>query len=160
LFDADPGAFDRVPVIGVCGEPADPRFIRRAQQRLPHARFYNAYGPTECTALSTTHQIPSPCPLDPPVVPIGKPPERMAVRIVGPDGAEAPPGEPGELWISGVGLARGYLNDPELTAARFVTGPDGRRAYRSGDLVRRLPDGSLAYLGRIDDQIKIRGQRI
>lgn len=160
LFDADPGAFDRVPVIGVCGEPADPRFIRRAQQRLPHARFYNAYGPTECTALSTTHQIPSPCPLDPPVVPIGKPLERMAVRIVGPDGAEAPPGEPGELWISGVGLARGYLNDPELTAARFVTGPDGRRAYRSGDLVRRLPDGSLAYLGRIDDQIKIRGQRI
>jgi amino acid adenylation domain-containing protein len=161
LFLADASAFERVPVIGVCGEPADPRFIRRAQERLPNARFYNAYGPTECTALTTTHQIPAPCPTEPPVVPIGRALNQMTLRVAGTGGGTVAEGEPGELYIGGVGLARGYLNDPELTAARFLSDPvSGARVYRSGDLVRRLPDGSLAYLGRIDDQVKVRGQRI
>lgn len=161
IFEADPGAFDGIPVIGVCGEPADPRVIRRAQERLPDAQFYNAYGPTECTALTTTHQIPRPIPPEPAVVPIGVPLNRMRVRIV--DGAlqDVPAGETGELLIGGVGLARGYLNDPDLTNARFIrNGADGSRWYHSGDRVRMLPGGTIAYIGRTDDQIKIRGQRI
>lgn len=161
LFQADPGAFDSIPVIGVCGEPADPGFIRRAQARLPQAQFYNAYGPTECTALTTTYQIPNPCPLDPAIVPIGVPLKQMTLRVAAADGSTVENAMAGELWIGGVGLARGYLNDSELTASRFITDPvTGGRVYRSGDLVRWLPDGSLAYLGRIDDQVKIRGQRI
>ncbi|MCC5821673.1 MAG: amino acid adenylation domain-containing protein [Phycisphaerales bacterium] len=161
LFEADPGAFERIPVIGVCGEPADPRFIRLAQERLPNATFYNAYGPTECTALTTTHQIPRPCPADPPIVPIGVALNRMTLRITDDSGRTVPDGETGELIIGGVGLARGYLKDPALTAAKFLSDPKtGERLYKSGDLVRRLPDGAIAYLGRIDDQVKVRGQRI
>lgn len=161
LFEAEPEAFERIPVIGVCGEPADPRFIRRAQELLPNAQFYNAYGPTECTALTTTHQIPRPCPLDPPIVPIGVALNGMKLHIRDESGNSVPHGGTGELVIGGVGLARGYLKDPALTDARFVHDPHtGERLYRSGDLVRSLPDGAIAYLGRIDDQVKIRGQRI
>ncbi len=165
LFEADAGAFERVPVIGVCGEPADARFMRTAQDRLPDATFYNAYGPTECTALSTTHRIPRPCPVDPAIVPIGTPLRGMTVRIVDEQGRPVPPGVKGELVIGGVGVGRGYLNDPTLTAERFIPdmaggGTAGGRAYRSGDLVRALPDGVIAYAGRSDDQVKIRGQRI
>ena len=161
LFNADAGAFERIPVIGVCGEPADPNFIRRAQERLPGAQFYNAYGPTECTALSTTHQIARPCPPVPAIVPIGIPLARMSVRVVDEAGRSVPMGEIGELRIGGVGLARGYLNDPALTDAKFVLDAEtGRREYKSGDLVRVGSDGVIEYLGRADDQVKIRGQRI
>ena len=69
-------------------------------------------------------------------------------------------GELGELYVTGVQLARGYLGRPDLTADRFVYLPDGRRAYRTGDLVQRLPDGQLEYAGRIDAQVKIRGHRV
>ena len=162
LFEADAGAFERIPTIGVCGEPADAGFMREAQVRLPYAHFYNAYGPTECTALSTTHQIARPCLLDPPVVPIGVPLHGMSVRIVDPTGRLVASGDKGELMIGGWGVGRGYINDPTLTAAKFMS--DGldvsQRWYRSGDLARMLPDGVVAYEGRIDDQIKIRGQRI
>lgn len=161
LFNADAGAFERIPVIGVCGEAADPIFIRRAQERLPGAQFYNAYGPTECTALSTTHQIARPCPPVPAIVPIGIPLARMSVRVVDEAGRSVPTGEIGELRIGGVGLARGYLNDPVLTDAKFVLDAEtGRREYKSGDLVRVGRDGVIEYLGRADDQVKIRGQRI
>lgn len=160
LFEVDPGAFESIQTIGVCGEPADPRVLRRAQQRLPLASFYNAYGPTECTALSATFQIPSPCPSDPPIVPIGVPLRGMCLRVVGADLGTLPPGEVGELLIGGLGVGRGYLNDPNLTASCFITRDDGRRWYRSGDRVRARPDGVLEYLGRADDQVKVRGQRI
>lgn len=161
LFRADAGAFERIPIIGVCGEAADPEFIRRAQERLTGAQFYNAYGPTECTALSTTYQIPRPCPSIPAIVPIGVPLGRMTVRVVDDLGRPVPDGQVGELRISGIGLARGYLNDPGLTEAKFlVDASTGRREYRSGDLVRVGPDGVVEYLGRADDQVKIRGQRI
>jgi amino acid adenylation domain-containing protein len=162
LFEADAGAFERLPVIGVCGEPADARFIREAQGRLPNAAFYNAYGPTECAALSTTHQIHRPCPLEPAVVPIGTPLRGMSVRVLDDAGRPVSPGEKGELVIGGLGVGRGYLNDPALTAAKFISGPrsPSERWYRSGDLVRVRADGVIAYEGRLDDQIKIRGQRI
>ncbi|GHH24940.1 non-ribosomal peptide synthetase [Streptomyces rubradiris] len=120
----------------------------------------NLYGPTEA-AVDVTH---FPCAdLDPRrPVPLGRPIDNLALRVVTRAGTTAPIGTPGELCIGGAGLARGYLNAPELTAERFVDDPElpGGRGYRTGDLARWLPDGTLEYLGRIDTQVKIRGYRI
>ena len=90
---------------------------------------------------------------------IGRPISGIVAEIVNDDLDPVTPGTPGELVIGGVALARGYLNQPELTAARFITGPRGRR-YRTGDLVRGRPDGEIEFLGRLDDQLSIRGFRV
>ncbi|HJD83540.1 non-ribosomal peptide synthetase [Kitasatospora aureofaciens] len=120
----------------------------------------NLYGPTEA-AVDVTH---FPCAdLDPRAgVPLGRPIDNIVLRVRTRAGTTAPVGTPGELCIGGAGLARGYLNAPELTAERFVEDPElpGGRGYRTGDLARWLPDGTLEYLGRIDTQVKIRGYRI
>ncbi|MFH9424286.1 amino acid adenylation domain-containing protein [Streptomyces sp. NPDC017529] len=118
----------------------------------------NLYGPTEA-AVDVTHQ---PCAgLDETrPVPIGRPIHNIRLSVRTRSGALAPIGTPGELCISGTGLARGYLHAPELTEERFVTGADGERHYRTGDLARWLPDGAVEYLGRLDTQVKIRGYRI
>ncbi|MEU6669204.1 amino acid adenylation domain-containing protein [Streptomyces sp. NPDC046727] len=127
----------------------------------PHGTsLVNLYGPTEA-AVDVTH---FPCAdLDPRrPVPLGRPIDNLTLRVRTRAGTTAPIGTPGELCIGGAGLARGYLNAPELTAERFVTDPglpDGR-GYRTGDLARWLPDGTLEYLGRLDTQVKIRGYRI
>ncbi|MFD9825393.1 AMP-binding enzyme, partial [Streptomyces violascens] len=92
--------------------------------------------------------------------PIGVPVHRTDVAVLDERGEQVPDGRLGELHVTGVQLARGYLGRPDLTAERFVHLPDGRRAYRTGDLVLRLPDGQLEYAGRIDDQVKIRGHRV
>ncbi len=120
--------------------------------------FINAYGPTETVVDATVH-ICEPQ-MDKSI--IGKPIPNKKVYVVNENGQLQPVGVPGELWIGGIGVARGYLNRPELTRERFVTAPfaPGERLYRSGDLVRWLPDGSLEYKGRMDDQVKIRGHRI
>ncbi|SFM71927.1 amino acid adenylation domain-containing protein [Pseudonocardia ammonioxydans] len=121
-------------------------------------RMVNAYGPTEATVNSTLGEC------DPartgPTVPIGVPDPQTTVHVLGPDLA---PADEGELYLGGPGLARGYLNRPGLTAERFVADPfggPGERLYRTGDLVRRDPDGELEFLGRADDQLKVRGYRI
>ena len=95
-------------------------------------------------------------------IPIGKPLSNTTCYVLDRQGRPQPIGVPGELWIGGDGVARGYLNRPELTAERFVENPlvPGERLYRSGDLVRWSPEGELEYLGRIDEQVKIRGHRI
>jgi hypothetical protein len=95
-------------------------------------------------------------------VPIGRPIANLAILIVGRDGSAMPVGAAGELWIAGTGLARGYLERPDLTAERFAPHPwaRGERAYRTGDLARRLPGGEIEFLGRIDGQVKIRGFRV
>ncbi|QEU90696.1 amino acid adenylation domain-containing protein [Streptomyces kanamyceticus] len=122
----------------------------------------NLYGPTEATVDVCAHT----CPADPgrPVtrVPIGRPIDNTELYVVGPDGTPQPVGVPGELCIGGVALARGYLERPELTREKFVPAPfvDGGRLYRTGDLARWLADGTLEYLGRIDGQVKIRGNRV
>ncbi len=125
------------------------------------SRWVNAYGPTEATCMTTVYERPPDGHgldegIDPP---IGRPLPNTTVRVVGPDGAPVAPGTDGELLIGGVGLARGYLNHPELTADRFVEHPTGR-SYRTGDLVRELPSGDLEYIGRMDEQVKIRGFRV
>jgi acyl carrier protein len=95
---------------------------------------------------------------------IGRPFSGISLHLLGPHGETVPPGVAGEIRLGGWGLARGYLGRPELTAERFVPDPfsavPGARLYRSGDLARRLPDGDLEYLGRIDRQVKVRGFRI
>ena len=123
----------------------------------------NNYGPTECTVVTTSGLVPAD--LTPDRLPsIGRAITNMEVYIVDKEFRQLPPGSPGELYIGGIGLARGYRNRPDLTAERFISNPfsdqQGSRLYRTGDLACYLPDGQIAFLGRTDDQIKIRGNRI
>jgi D-alanine--poly(phosphoribitol) ligase subunit 1 len=122
-------------------------------------RLTNLYGPTEATVDVTYFDCPSEGDID--RVPIGRPIQNIRAYVMRQD-QSLPVGETGELCLAGVGLARGYLNNPELTAERFVENPavPGERIYRTGDLARWLPDGNLEYLGREDHQVKIRGLRI
>ncbi|HTG35429.1 MAG TPA: amino acid adenylation domain-containing protein [Thermoanaerobaculia bacterium] len=119
----------------------------------------NAYGPTEAVISATLHEVGSD---ETGGVPIGRPLPGRVARVLGRRGSRQPIGVPGELALSGP-LARGYLGRPELTAERFVPDPfagSGARLYRTGDLVRRRPDGELEFLGRVDDQVKVRGFRV
>lgn len=125
----------------------------------PEPVVVNMYGPTETTVFATMKEITEADLRSGIRSPIGHPLPRTGVVVVGPDGSALPPGEIGELWIIGETVGLGYLNRPELTAERFVSW-DGAPAYRTGDLGRWLPDGSLAHLGRLDQQLKVRGYRI
>ncbi|MEE1282416.1 MAG: amino acid adenylation domain-containing protein, partial [Acutalibacteraceae bacterium] len=131
--------------------------IVNANKHIPV--YSNDYGPTEVTVCATYWKHNSEDEV-PERVPIGKPMNNKQVYIM--NGMElCGIGVPGELCIAGIGIARGYLNQPELTAEKFVKNPYGEgRMYRSGDLARWLPDGNIEYLGRIDEQVKIRGFRI
>ncbi|MGH3900675.1 MAG: non-ribosomal peptide synthetase, partial [Pseudonocardiaceae bacterium] len=125
----------------------------------PTHRMINSYGPTESTVVATWTQ-----PLTPGhAPPIGRPIPNTRVYVLDRDLGLVPPGVAGELHITGIGLARGYLHRPGLTAQRFIAnpyGPAGSRMYRTGDLARWMTHGELHYLGRTDDQVKIRGFRI
>ncbi|HEV2150064.1 MAG TPA: amino acid adenylation domain-containing protein [Longimicrobiaceae bacterium] len=121
--------------------------------------FVNAYGPTEATVCATT----AACEADGRTPPIGRPLENVRVYVLDARREPVPVGLPGELFVGGVGVARGYLHRPELTAERFVPDPfgaGGGRLYRTGDWVRWRADGTLEYLGRLDEQVKVRGFRI
>nr|WP_050994151.1 non-ribosomal peptide synthetase [Streptomyces violaceusniger] len=122
----------------------------------------NGYGPTETTVFAVCFVVDENRP-DTTTMPIGHPISNTQVLVVDHHGGLASIGVPGELWITGPGLGRGYLKRPELTADRFTTThhtPTPTRAYRTGDLVRWLPNGTIEFLGRIDNQVKIRGLRI
>lgn len=141
------------------GESCSPEVARRWS--VQH-RFLNAYGPTEATVCTTCHVVDD-CG-EAVSVPIGTPIENMQVYVLDEHLNPVPPGVPAELHIAGVGLARGYRNRPDLTAERFVPNPfsssPGGRIYKSGDLVSSSPDGTLRFIGRLDDQVKVRGFRV
>ncbi|WP_151770725.1 non-ribosomal peptide synthetase [Streptomyces abyssomicinicus] len=145
---------DLPPVTALTGgEPLPSRLAAELRGRV--RRLVNMYGPTETTIWSTAWEVPP----HPERVSIGTPLANTTLHVVDEAGAPAPVGVPGELLIGGAGVADGYLGRPELTARRFVD-HHGERVYRTGDLVRRLPDGALEFLGRTDDQVKLRGHRI
>ncbi|GFN29879.1 non-ribosomal peptide synthetase [Paenibacillus xylaniclasticus] len=125
-------------------------------------RYINAYGPSEATIVATLWDMPAGEQLAGRSVPIGRPIANTETYILGPGDQLQPIGVAGELCIGGVGVARGYMNRPELTAEKFVDNPfrPGERMYKTGDLARWLPDGTIEYMGRIDTQVKIRGYRI
>ncbi len=126
-----------------------------ALQPPKNYKMYNGYGPTECTIFTTTYQLKE-YEQD---IPIGKPTSNTKLYIVDKQLNRLPPGAAGELWVSGPQVGRGYLNRPEKNAEVFVESPWGR-CYRTGDIVRYLPDGNIQFVGRKDSQVKIRGFRI
>ncbi|APR75501.1 Malonyl CoA-acyl carrier protein transacylase [Minicystis rosea] len=131
-----------------------------AARWAPGRTFVNAYGPTETTVCATmAEHVPGTG-----RPPIGRPIANMRVHLLDARGVPVPVGVPGEIYIGGVGLARGYLHQPALTAERFVPSPlpeePGARLYRTGDLGRRRADGQIEFKGRVDHQIKIRGHRV
>jgi amino acid adenylation domain-containing protein len=141
------------------GEAAAPDAVRRAME---HVRLINVYGPTENTTYSTFY-APGTVPADAAAVPIGRAVANSHAYVLDERLNPVPVGVPGELYVDGHGLARGYLGRPALTAERFVPDPfgaAGARLYRTGDLARWLPEGVLEFQGRIDQQVKVRGFRI
>ncbi|NOX38147.1 MAG: amino acid adenylation domain-containing protein [Calditrichaeota bacterium] len=152
-------ALEDVRVLVSAGEACPPDMARRYYKGR---RFINAYGPTENTIYTSYFVVES----EPAsaTVPIGKPVQNTRFYVLDEFLNPVPVGVPGELYIGGVGVARGYRNRPDLTAERFLPDPfagvAGARMYRTGDLVRMLPDGNVEFLGRVDHQIKVRGFRI
>ncbi|NEB42427.1 non-ribosomal peptide synthetase/MFS transporter [Streptomyces sp. SID14515] len=144
----------------VCsGEELAPHTARAFTARLPHCALANLYGPTEAAVDVTSWE----CAGDLAVVPIGAPVDNTRLYVLDADLCPVPVGTPGELHIGGVQVSVGYHRRPGLTAARYVPdpfGPPGARLYRTGDLARWRADGQLEHLGRIDQQVKIRGLRI
>jgi amino acid adenylation domain-containing protein len=140
------------------------KLIEWQQQVHERVEFYNAYGVTEATITAIVYQPERGLGLGAGIVPIGKPVANTQVYILDSNLNPVPIGVAGELHIGGEGLARGYLNQPELTKEKFISNPfdfnKSARLYKTGDLARYLPDGNIEFVGRIDSQVKIRGFRI
>ncbi|MSU58569.1 MAG: non-ribosomal peptide synthetase [Pedosphaera sp.] len=147
----------------VGGDVLSVSHVRKAFRELPGCRLINGYGPTESTTFACCHAI-TEGDLHGPSIPIGRPISNTQVYLLDANAAPVPVGVPGELYIGGDGLARGYLNLPELTREKFVRDPFNAeptaRLYRTGDLCRYRDDGAIEFLGRLDQQVKIRGFRI
>ncbi|RSN33492.1 amino acid adenylation protein [Amycolatopsis sp. WAC 01416] len=145
------------------GEALSRRLAKELARELPSARLVNLYGPTECTINATAHVV-DPDTLDDSAatVPIGVPVDNTQCFVLDADLAPVDIGETGELYIGGVQLARGYLNRPEQMSENFVPNPfiPTERLYRTGDLVRWNADGTLQFVGRADNQVKLRGYRV
>jgi amino acid adenylation domain-containing protein len=153
----------RLVVIG--GEKASPECLRKWHRYIPGGiRLLNIYGPTECTIGATMSDLSDHVADVQAELPIGSPINNLKAYVLDSSLQPVPVGASGELYLGGVGLARGYLHAPELTAEKFTCDPfseaPGCRMYKTGDLVSWLPDGSLRFQGRVDDQVKIRGFRI
>jgi amino acid adenylation domain-containing protein len=146
----------------VAGEACHSDLIDLHHRLLPEAALYNEYGPTEGTVWSSAYR--SNAGDEHLQMPMGRAIANTSIFLLDGQMRPVPFGVPGELYAGGEGIARGYLHRPELTAERFVPDPfrqvPGSRLYKTGDLVRYLPDGNLEFLGRADDQVKLRGYRI
>ncbi|MDR6226881.1 non-ribosomal peptide synthetase [Desmospora profundinema] len=161
LVDVDAACLAGLRKIFFGGEKVSPKHVEKALACLGENRLVHVYGPTETTVFATFHPVTdndTACG----IIPIGRPIHNTTVYVLDSGDRLQPVGIPGELCIGGDGLAKGYLNQPELDADKFVDHPflPGEKLYRTGDLVRRLPDGAIQFLDRIDQQVKIRGHRI
>jgi amino acid adenylation domain-containing protein len=156
-----PSALSGLRTVLFGGEPADPDAVRRLLRHGRPQRLVNAYGPTESTTFATAQMLETRH-VERLTVPIGRPIANTTIYILDAARQPVPIGVTGELYIGGDGLARGYVNRPDLTADRFVANPfvAGVRLYRTGDRGRWRADGSIEFIGRADHQIKLRGFRI
>ncbi|HEX8360464.1 MAG TPA: amino acid adenylation domain-containing protein, partial [Longimicrobium sp.] len=161
--DALQDVLPRLRYLIVGGDALDPRVIARVVERHAPRNLLNGYGPTETTTFALTHLI-TEVPEGARSIPLGRPIGNTRVYVLDAGGEPVPVGVNGELYIGGTGVALGYLGRPELTAERFVpdpfSGEPGARLYRTGDVARWLPDGTVEFVGRADFQVKIRGFRI
>lgn len=147
------------------GEASRLEWIAQLRALVPDCAIFNHYGPTETTVGVMTYAVGPHLPATQSgTLPLGTPIPNSRVYILDADGQAVAVGERGEICIGGGGVARGYLNQPELTAAKFVADPrsadSGARMYRSGDLGRYLPDGNIEFCGRVDEQVKLNGYRV
>ncbi|WP_146058820.1 amino acid adenylation domain-containing protein, partial [Streptomyces sp. FM008] len=161
LAEEDPGCFTGLQEVWTGGEAASPAAMSTVQATNPDLTLVHVYGPTETTTFAICGPL-SPADTAQSPVPLGLPMDNTQAYVLDASLAPVPVGVPGELYLGGTGLARGYDGQPALTATRFVPDPyhPGARLYRTGDLVTRHPDGRLHFLGRTDTQVKIRGHRI
>ncbi|NEQ67784.1 MAG: amino acid adenylation domain-containing protein, partial [Symploca sp. SIO2D2] len=164
IIDDRPEALLGIQQLLVGGEALSVSHILRAQSALPSVQIINGYGPTEGTTFTCCYPIPQHLKDSVQSIPIGRPIGNTQVYLLDEHLQPVQVGVPGELHIGGSGLARGYLNQPELTKEKFIPNPfspkPGSRLYKTGDLARYLPDGNIEFIGRIDNQVKIRGFRI
>jgi amino acid adenylation domain-containing protein len=156
LLDEDRIHFLRVII--TAGEAAN---VSKAAGLSRFSRYFNAYGPTECAVCVSVYEVRS-ADAGKPVIPIGKPLNNLRIYIMTEEGQLAPVGIKGEICVSGVGVARGYLNQLVFTAEKFSEDPfySGARLYRTGDMGKWLPDGNIEFHGRKDNQVKINGNRV
>ena len=164
VIDENPAALSGVRQLLIGGEALSVSHVQRALALLPQTQIINGYGPTESTTFACCYPIPRQLDETTGSIPIGRPIANTQVYILDSDLMPAPVGLPGELYLGGDGLARGYLDHPELTAERFVRNPfsdrQDARLYKTGDLARYRTDGNIEFLGRMDHQVKIHGFRI
>ncbi|MEV0644091.1 non-ribosomal peptide synthetase [Phytomonospora sp. NPDC050363] len=161
VVNAGPEHFAGLRFLLTGGEVISPTHMAKVLEGAPDVRVVACYGPSECTVFTTVHPLTAADLV--PAIPIGRAVGDRRVHVLGADGEEVAPGESGELLVGGPAVAHGYLGLPRLTAERFVPDPfgePGSRLYRSGDTVRPRADGVLDFVGRDDDQIKLRGHRI
>ncbi|MFI7151155.1 amino acid adenylation domain-containing protein [Nonomuraea sp. NPDC050022] len=159
LAGEDPTVFGPLRDLLVGGDVLSAKHARSVLRANPGLRLVNAYGPTENAVISTCHEVREPIGER---VPIGRPVPNTSAYVLDQDRQPLPAGVAGELYVGGDGLALGYHGRPDLTACAFVPHPfrPGELLYRTGDRARRLPDGSIDFLGRTDHQVKVRGLRV
>ncbi len=164
IIDTAPEALSAVRQLLVGGEALSVAHVRRALALLPNTALINGYGPTEGATFTCCSRIPRELDDGIATIPIGRPIGNTKVYILDASLSPVPMGVPGEMYIGGDGLARGYLGRPDLTAEKFIPNPfstePGARLYKTGDRARYLSDGNIEFLGRSDNQVKIRGYRI
>jgi surfactin family lipopeptide synthetase C len=162
MIDTMPEGLSEIKQLMFGGESVSVPHVLRALELLPGTQILHGYGPCECTVITSCYPIPQKLDRNVRSIPIGKPIGDRTIYLLDRDLNRVPIGVAGELYVGGASVAIGYLNQPALTREKFMTNPflEGDTLYKTGDLVCRLPDGNLEFLGRIDTQIKLRGFRI
>lgn len=161
LVDIDLASLTQVRKILFGGEMVSVKHVKKALARLGENKLIHVYGPTESTVFATFYPV-NTVDENAHTIPIGKPLANTTAFVLGEQGELLPVGVPGELYIGGDGLSTGYVNLPQMTADKFVTNPFAANSllYRTGDWVKWWPDGNIEFIGRLDNQVKIRGHRI